>query len=74
MTYIHDYTEDEGQFRAEVSGYFANLMVNNKSKTCLISGEADCLTIGELINASGYTCKSIIGRRVLITIEDEDIE
>jgi hypothetical protein len=70
--YIKDYTEDEGRFRGEISGYFANLEVDGEPKICLVAGDADCLTVGELINACGYTCKSIVGRRILITIEDEE--
>lgn len=70
MNYIHDYTEDEGKFRAEVTGRLAFLQHHKKSKLCFVNAAGDYLTIGELINACGYTTKSVAGRRILITIED----
>ena len=60
-----------GNFDIEVSGYLANLQVKGVSKVCFVSGDYDCLTIGETIKAAGYDPKSILNRRLLITIEDE---
>ena len=61
-----------GQFGIEVRGYLANLQINKAiSNICFISGDYDCLTIGEIIKAAGYDPKSILKRRLLITIEDE---
>lgn len=63
----------EGKFGIEISGYLTNLQVDKTEKTdvCFILGDYDCLTIGEIIKASGYDPKTILNRRLLITIEDE---
>jgi AraC-like DNA-binding protein len=62
----------KGKFGTEISGYLANLQINKAiSNICFISSDYDCLTIGEIIKASGYDPKSILNRRLLITIEDE---
>lgn len=42
-----------------------------KSEVCFISGDYDCLNIGEIIKASGYDPESLLNRKLLITIEDE---
>ena len=63
----------KGKFGTEISGYLANLQIDRTEKTdvCFISGDFDCLTIGEIIKAAGYDPKTILNRRLLITIEDE---
>ena len=61
----------EGKFGIEVSGYLANLAVNKTLKVCFVSEDHDCLTISEIIKTAGYDPKSILNRRLLITIEDE---
>ena len=71
MIYIKKYNEDEGAFHGEISGYLAHLSVDGKTRTCFVSGDADCLTIGEIINACGYTTGSVLGRRLIISIKDE---
>lgn len=61
-----------GKFGIEISGYLANLQINKAvSNICFIAGDYDCLTVGEIIKAAGYDPKSILNRRLLITIEDE---
>ena len=64
----------KGKFGIEIGGYLANLQVSgwvNKSKVCFVSGDYDCLTVGEIIKAAGYDPSSVLDRRLLITIEDE---
>ena len=61
----------EGKFGVEVSGYLANLQVKKTSKICFVSGDYDCLTIGEIIKTAGYDPRSILNRRLLIAIDDE---
>ena len=62
----------KGKLRIEVGGYLANLQIDKTEKTdiCFISGDYDCLTIGEIIKAARYDPQSILSRRLLITIED----
>ena len=69
--YLKEYKDSK--FGIEVSGYLANLQVDRTGKTdvCFISGDCDCLTIGEIIKVAGYDPKSILNRKLLITIEDE---
>lgn len=59
-----------GKFGIEISGYLSNLQINKTEKTnvCFISGDYDCLTISEIIKAAGYDPRSILNRRLLITI------
>jgi len=64
----------KGRFGIEICGYLAKLQVKectNKLKICLVSGDHDCLTIGDIIKAAGYDPESLKYRRLLITIEDE---
>lgn len=61
----------EGRFQAVVYGYIQPLEVDNKLKFCLVTPNGDCQSIKDLINANGYTIKSIINRRLVITIEDD---
>lgn len=58
-------------FGAEVVGYFAPLQTGKISEICFIAGDRDCLTVSELVSASGYNINSILRRKLLITIEDE---
>ena len=60
-----------GKFGIELCGYLTNLKVKRTLKVCFVSGDYDCLTIGEIIKTAGYDPKSILNRRLLITIEDE---
>jgi len=63
----------KGKFGIEISGYLANLQINSPiSNIYFIAGDYDCLTIGEIIKAAGYDPKSILNRRLLITIDDEN--
>jgi len=62
----------EGRYQTEVYGYVQLLEDNDgKLKFFLVTSNGDCLTIKDLINAGGTTMTSIIGRKLLITIEDE---
>ena len=63
---------NEGHFGIEISGYFNNLKTNDASEICFISGDYDCLTISEIIMAAGYDPETILNRRLLITIEDDN--
>ncbi len=62
----------KGRFGIEISGYLNTLQIDSSEKTdvCFITGDYDCLTIAEIIKAAGYDPKSILNRRILITIED----
>ena len=68
--FISDARKDE-RIQREISGHLAKLSVGGEPKTCFVAGDADCLTIGEIINACGYTTESLLGRRLVVSIEDE---
>jgi len=68
MIYLADHPA--GPVQIEVFGYLQMLAGN---KICLVTSEADVEHISELINACGYTTNSLIGRRMIVTIE-EDVE
>lgn len=60
-----------GSFYMELSGYLTNLQTTkNTSGICFVTGDHDCLTISEIINACGYKAKSLLHRSLIITIED----
>ena len=62
----------EGRYQTEIYGYIQPLEDNDgKLKFFLVTSNGDCLTIKDLINSGGNTVTSIIGRRLMITIEDE---
>jgi hypothetical protein len=60
----------QGKMQAEISGRFSPLQTDDGVRTCFVSSDFDVLTIGELINACGYTAESIHGKRVEIYIEE----
>lgn len=57
-----------GPVQIQVSGQIVELAGN---KVCLVNSDFDIERFGELINACGYTARSLIGRRITVTIEDE---
>ena len=63
--YISDH--DDGPLQIQVLGRIASLACD---KVCLVNSDFDIERFGELINACGYTTKSLVGRRVIVTIED----
>ena len=69
--YLKNHTDKEGKFGIEISGYLANLTVRSTPNVCFVSGDYDCQTVSELIKVAGYNPKSLLNRRLLITIEDE---
>lgn len=68
--YVRDIRQNE-TIQSEISGRFVKLSDEGSVKVCLVTSEADCLTVGELINAFGFTVDSILGRKLVISIEDE---
>lgn len=63
----------QGPLQTEIEGSFARLQDDQgKQVACFVCSVADVLTIGELINACGYTFDSVIKKRVKITIEEVD--
>jgi len=63
----------QGLLQTEIEGSFARLQDDNgKLLACFVCSVSDVLTIGELINACGYTFDSVIKKRVKITIEEVD--
>jgi len=71
--YISDYKKEiDGLLQRERTGYFAKLEVDGKSEVCFVSGDNDIYTIEELINNFGYTVESLLNKRIIISIEDEN--
>ena len=63
----------QGPLQTEIEGSFARLQDDQgKQIACLVCSVADVLTIGELINACGYTFDSVVKKRVKIMIEEVD--
>jgi hypothetical protein len=67
--YISDCQE---KLQSEIEGHFNPLQTSSGVRTCFVSSDFDVMTIGELINACGYTTESVHGRRVEITITEID--
>lgn len=60
-----------GPLQTEIEGSFARLQNDSdRPVACFVCSVADVLTIGELVNACGYTFDSVISKRVKITIEE----
>ena len=71
---ISDYEKKhDGCLQKERSGYLAKLRAGRKSEVCFVSGDNDIQTIEELINSFGYTAESLLNKRVVISIEDENL-
>jgi hypothetical protein len=61
----------QGKLQTEIEGYFQRLQNDDGRKVaCFVTPIADATTIGELINLCGYTFDSVIGKRVIIYIEE----
>ena len=61
----------QGALQTEIEGTFARLEDDRGKKVaCFVCSVADVLTIGELINACGYTFDSVVKKRVKISIEE----
>ena len=64
--------EEGTKLHLEVYGYFTKLGDGNGGEqVCLVCSNCDVSRIGELVNAAGCTTDSILGRRLLISIQDE---
>lgn len=57
-----------GKVRFEISGKFKML---DGQKSCFVTDEVDVERIDELINACGCTVSSVLGRKLIIKIEEE---
>jgi hypothetical protein len=70
-TFIKAYEEKDGLFYAKVNGYFDKIAIHGESETCFVCDGYKCTTIGELISLCRYTSESVLGRKIIISIEDE---
>lgn len=69
-TFIKSYEEKEVPFYAEANGYFDIIEIHGESETCFVCGGYKCTTISELISLCRYTSKSVLDRKIIISIKD----
>lgn len=68
--FVRDHDKDT-HLQLEIYGYFARLHDDkNGTQICLVCSNCDVSRIAELVNAGGVTAESILGRRLMITVED----
>ena len=60
----------DGVLQTEIVGSFQRLTYHGESVSCFVNSVADATTIAELVECCGYTFKSVVGKRVRITIEE----
>lgn len=74
MNEIKDYRPQDGKFYGEAVGYLADVYIaGERTKTVFVCNGKDCSDIEDIINECGYTTGSVVGRRIVIRIEDEGV-